>query len=97
VAPLLKAAFDMAADEDPVVETIAPNQRFAVLAIGRALPAAPPPLAQIAPIVKADLVRKRASDRAKASRRRWSPRSMPASPPRVLSPKRASSCPRRSR
>jgi peptidyl-prolyl cis-trans isomerase D len=49
-----------------VVETIAPNQRFAVLAIGRALPAAPPPLAQIAPIVKADLVRKRASDRAKA-------------------------------
>jgi peptidyl-prolyl cis-trans isomerase D len=66
VAPLLKAAFDMAADEDPVVETIAPNQRFAVLAIGRALPAAPPPLAQIAPIVKADLVRKRASDRAKA-------------------------------
>jgi peptidyl-prolyl cis-trans isomerase D len=66
VAPLLKAAFDMAPDEDPVVETIAPNQRFAVLAIGRALPAAPPPLAQIAPIVRADLVKKRAADRAKA-------------------------------
>lgn len=66
VAPLLKAAFDMDADEDPVVETIVPNQRFAVMAIGRALPAAPPPLAQIAPVVKADLVRRRAADRAKA-------------------------------
>ena len=66
VAPLLKAGFDMSPDEDPIVETIAQGQRFAILAVSRVIPAAPPPLAQIAPIVRADLVRKRAADRAKA-------------------------------
>jgi peptidyl-prolyl cis-trans isomerase D len=66
LAPLLKAGFEMAAEDDPVVETIAPNQRFAMLAVGQVVPAAPPPLAQIIGIVKGDLVRQRAADRAKA-------------------------------
>ncbi len=66
LAPLLKPAFDRAPDEDPAVETIVPDQRFAILTIGRVLPAAPPQLAQIAPIVKADLVRRRAAERARA-------------------------------
>lgn len=66
LAPLLKPAFERAPEEDPAVETIVPDQRFAVLAIGRVVPAAPPPLAQIAPIVKADLVRMRAAERARA-------------------------------
>jgi peptidyl-prolyl cis-trans isomerase D len=66
LAPLLKSAFERAPDEDPAVETIVPDQRFAVLAIGRVVPAAPPPLAQIAPIVKADLARRRAAERARA-------------------------------
>jgi peptidyl-prolyl cis-trans isomerase D len=66
LAPLLKPAFDMTEDEDPVVETIAPNQLYGVLAVGRIVPAASPPLAQIAAAVKADLVRQRAADRAKA-------------------------------
>ena len=66
LAPLLKPAFERAPDEDPAVETIVPDQRFAMLAIGRVVPAAPPQLAQIAPIVKADLVRRRAAERARA-------------------------------
>jgi peptidyl-prolyl cis-trans isomerase D len=66
LAPLLKAGFEMTPDDDPAVEAIVPNQRFAVLAVGQVLPAAPPPLAQIAGAVKADLVRQRAADRAKA-------------------------------
>lgn len=64
--PILKPAFEMSPDEDPVVETLAQGQRFAMLAIGRVVPAAAPPLAQVAQVVKADLVRKRATDRAKA-------------------------------
>jgi peptidyl-prolyl cis-trans isomerase D len=66
VGSLLKPAFERAPDEDPAVETLVPDQRFAILAIGRVVPAAPPQLAQIAPIVKADLVRKRAAERARA-------------------------------
>jgi peptidyl-prolyl cis-trans isomerase D len=49
-----------------VVEAITPNQRYAVLAVGRVIAAAPPPLAQIAPMVKADLARQRAAERARA-------------------------------
>jgi peptidyl-prolyl cis-trans isomerase D len=56
----------MAAEDDPVVEAIVPNQRFAMLAVAQVVPAAPPPLAQIVGTVKADLVRQRAADRAKA-------------------------------
>lgn len=65
--PLLKTAFDMGPDEDPVVETLVPGKRFAVLAIGRVVPAAPPALAEIKGRVKADLVTQRASDQAKAA------------------------------
>lgn len=66
MGPLLKTGFEMTADEDPVVETIAPGQLFAILAVGRIIPAAPPALAQISTQVKADLVARRAADRAKA-------------------------------
>jgi peptidyl-prolyl cis-trans isomerase D len=66
LGPLLKPAFDMTVDDDPVVETIAPNQRFALFAVTRIIPAAPPPLQQIAQIVKADLVKRRAAERARA-------------------------------
>lgn len=66
VAPLLKPGFEMSPDEDPVVETITPNQRFALLAVSRVEPAAPPPLAEIRDVVKADLVQERALARAQA-------------------------------
>lgn len=64
--PVLKAAFDMGPDEDPVVETLDESGRFVLLDIDRVLPAAPPPLAQIRDRVKADLVAQRASDKARA-------------------------------
>jgi peptidyl-prolyl cis-trans isomerase D len=66
VGPLIKAGFEMAADEDPVVETVIPGQRFAIVAVGQVLPPAPPPLAQIQDQVKGDLIAQRAADRAKA-------------------------------
>ena len=66
LAPLIKSGFEMGPEEDPAVETIVPNQRFAILAPARIVPAAPPPLAQIRDVVKADLVKKRSADRARA-------------------------------
>lgn len=65
VQPLLRPAFDMTADDDPVVETVAPG-RYAVMGVGRVIPAAAPPLAQVAPQVRADLIRERALARARA-------------------------------
>ena len=66
IAPLLKTAFEMEADEDPVVEPIAGGQKFAVVQIGRIIPAAPAPLAEIRDRVQADLMTRRASERARA-------------------------------
>lgn len=65
VAPLLETAFAMSPDEDPLVETITQGERFAMLAVGRVIPAAPPPLADIQQQVTADLVARRAADRAR--------------------------------
>jgi peptidyl-prolyl cis-trans isomerase D len=64
--PLLDPAFAMEPGEDPGVETIQENQRFALVAVGRTVPAAAPALAQIRDRVKADLIVRRASDRARA-------------------------------
>jgi peptidyl-prolyl cis-trans isomerase D len=64
-APLLKTAFEMAEDDEPIVETLAKGERFAVVAPGRVFPAAPPPLAQIQGQVKADFIMRRAADRAR--------------------------------
>jgi peptidyl-prolyl cis-trans isomerase D len=66
LGPLLSTGFEMAPDEDPVVETIAEGTRYALLAVGRVEAAAAPPLASIRERVKGDLVTKRALDRARA-------------------------------
>ncbi len=63
--PLLKAAFEMSPDEDPVVETITPGRRFAMLAVGRVIAAAPPALNQIRDQVRRDLIAQRAGERAR--------------------------------
>lgn len=63
--PLLRAAFELGEDSEPVVETIVPNERFAVLDVTRIAAAAAPPLEQIQDQVRADLVQRRASDRAR--------------------------------
>ncbi|HEY0414184.1 MAG TPA: peptidyl-prolyl cis-trans isomerase [Allosphingosinicella sp.] len=64
--PLLESAFAMDPNDKPAVETVTPNQRFAMLAVTRVVPAAPPPLAQIRDRVKDDLLGARASERARA-------------------------------
>jgi len=65
VTPLLKTAFEMDEDEDPVVETIGAGDRYAMLDLARIIPAAPPPLAQVRGRVLADLNARRAADRAR--------------------------------
>jgi peptidyl-prolyl cis-trans isomerase D len=62
--PLLEPGFEVGPDEDPLVQTMSPTQ-YAVMKVGRVIPAAPPALAQIAPQVRADLIRDRASARAR--------------------------------
>jgi peptidyl-prolyl cis-trans isomerase D len=64
--PMLEGAFAIEPGEDPGVETIQDNQRYALVAVARAIPAAAPPLASIRDRVKADLVVRRASERARA-------------------------------
>jgi peptidyl-prolyl cis-trans isomerase D len=66
VRPLLEGAFALEPGEDPAVETIQENQRYALVAVPRAIPAAPPSLTQIRERVKADLIVRRASERARA-------------------------------
>lgn len=64
--PLLEGAFAVEPGDDPAVETVQENQRYALVSVARAIPAAAPPLAQIRERVKADLIVRRASERARA-------------------------------
>ncbi len=65
--PLLRSAFEIDAETlEPVVEQIDPNTRFALLGVERVEPAAPPPLAQIRPLVREALIQRRALERARA-------------------------------
>lgn len=64
--PLLEGAFAVEPGDDPAVETVQENQRYALVAVARAVPAAAPPLARIRDRVKADLIARRASERARA-------------------------------
>ncbi|MBU3078257.1 peptidylprolyl isomerase [Sphingomonas quercus] len=66
VRPLLPRAFDMTADDDPVVATIVPSERFAVLAVTSVVPAAARPLAQVRDKVVADIIADRGQKRARA-------------------------------
>jgi peptidyl-prolyl cis-trans isomerase D len=66
VQPLLKSANDLSADDDPVVATIVPEQRFALVSVAKVVPAAAPPLAVVRARVLADLTADRAQSRAKA-------------------------------
>jgi peptidyl-prolyl cis-trans isomerase D len=56
---LLKSGFAMGADDEPMVETLIPNKRFAILGVDQALPAAPLPLAKVRDAVVADLMARR--------------------------------------
>ncbi|HEX5183649.1 MAG TPA: SurA N-terminal domain-containing protein [Allosphingosinicella sp.] len=67
LAPLLHGAFQMDANDQPVVAPIVPNQRYALVSIGQVVAAAAPPLARIHDQVKTDLMAWRASLRARAT------------------------------
>lgn len=64
--PMLEPAFDMQPDDDPTVQALVPNQRFALFEVKQVIAAAAPPLAQIGSQVKQDFLRQRATDRARA-------------------------------
>ena len=67
VTAILRGAFQMDGDDpEPAFETITPNERYAFVTVGRVIPATVPPLQQIAAQVRADVVRQRASERARA-------------------------------
>jgi peptidyl-prolyl cis-trans isomerase D len=63
---LLRASSGMTEDDDPLVETLVEQQRFALVQVAKVIPAAPPPLAAIRDRVKSDLIARRALDRARA-------------------------------
>jgi peptidyl-prolyl cis-trans isomerase D len=66
VRALLKAGFDATEGDHPTVETLGAGQNFAVLSVGRIVPATPRPLAKVRDQVAADFERERASARAEA-------------------------------
>jgi len=65
LSPLLKAAFAASTEDDPTVETIAPNDAFALTQVTEVVPAAPRPISEIRDQVSADFKAKRAADKAR--------------------------------
>lgn len=62
---LLKPGFAMAAEDEPVVETLNPNKKYAILGVDRVVAAAPLPLEKVRDAVIADLKMKRANAAAR--------------------------------
>ncbi|NJC33790.1 peptidyl-prolyl cis-trans isomerase D [Sphingomonas jejuensis] len=54
-----RAVFGTEPDADPVVQEVVPNQTYALVAVAQVVPAAAPPLAQVADRVTADLRQQR--------------------------------------
>ncbi|MDQ8757966.1 SurA N-terminal domain-containing protein [Sphingosinicella sp. LHD-64] len=64
--PLLRAAFEIdPEDPEPVVETVTPNERFALVGVDRVIPSAAPPLVQIRDQVRAAVMQELALARAR--------------------------------
>ncbi|MDQ3143941.1 MAG: SurA N-terminal domain-containing protein, partial [Pseudomonadota bacterium] len=66
LAPGVKSGFELAAEDDPVIETLPNDAGYLLVGVGRIIPAAPAPLAEIRDRVAADWIAKKASDRARA-------------------------------
>ena len=64
LAPALTTAFELAANDEPVIEQLTDND-FALVAPGQIVPAASAPLASIRAQVRADWIEKQATDRAR--------------------------------
>jgi peptidyl-prolyl cis-trans isomerase D len=65
-APVLKAGFAMAVDDDPEVVTLPNDAGYVILAVDRVIEAAPAPLAEIKDRVREDWIHRKALDRAQA-------------------------------
>lgn len=63
---LLKSGFDSSADDKPTIETIAKDEKYALLTVAKVIPPTPLPLAQVREAVVRDLLLRRAAERAKA-------------------------------
>ncbi len=66
LAPAIRTGFDLTEDDDPVVETLAGDAGYALVASDRVVAAAPAPLASIRDRVIADWKAKQAHDKARA-------------------------------
>jgi peptidyl-prolyl cis-trans isomerase D len=66
LAPALKGGFELTQDDDPVVETLANNAGYVLVAPARIVAAAPAPLATIRARVAEDWVNQQAAARARA-------------------------------
>ena len=66
LAPALKTGFELAADDEPVVDTLPNNAGYVLVAPARIIAAAPAPLASIRAQVAQDWINQRAAERARA-------------------------------
>ena len=66
VQPLLAPAFAMSADDDAQLVSITPDKRYALIAPGQIIAAAPPPLAEVKPLVQAQYKLNAGNQKAKA-------------------------------
>ncbi|HEU4809564.1 MAG TPA: peptidyl-prolyl cis-trans isomerase [Sphingomicrobium sp.] len=67
LAPALKTGFEIAPTDEPVIEQLADNKGFALVAPAQVVPTAPAPIASIHDQVKSDWIHQQALDRAKAA------------------------------
>jgi peptidyl-prolyl cis-trans isomerase D len=65
-AGALKSGFDLAANDEPVIETLVKDEAFVLVAPAQIVPAAPAALASIRDRVAIDWIARQASDRARA-------------------------------
>lgn len=66
IQPLVAPAFAMTADDDAQLVPITPDQRYALIAPGQIIAAAPPPLAEVKPLVQAQYKLNAGNQKAKA-------------------------------
>jgi peptidyl-prolyl cis-trans isomerase D len=66
LAPSLKSGFEIAPTDEPVLEQLAEDRGFVLVAPSRVVPSAPAPLASIRDQVRSDWIRQQALARAKA-------------------------------
>lgn len=67
LAPALKSGFELMPSDEPLVDQLADNQGFVMVAPAEVVPAAPAPLASIRDRVRADWIQNQAAQRARAA------------------------------